>query len=106
MVDRPVISFDACTVPAAQHDTGAELYPCGLRCHRHAPATQAGRVVPTPTPFAPSERHTPPDYGRATTDPLGRTIPGTARTGMIPRRPCTECVTRQPIHVGHDGPHA
>lgn len=67
---------------------GVRRYLPGLRCAEHAPAN------PTPDPDrtldglrARTLPETYPAYGTATDDPLGRTRPGTARTGFIPRRP-------------------
>jgi hypothetical protein len=97
--------------------TDVALYPCGLRCPDHSPATIAGRTVPTPDParsmagLMARPRPIPPDrYGTLTTDPLGRTVTvgtdGKRFADKLPRRPCPSCTRpgyRPP--VGHKGDH-
>jgi hypothetical protein len=56
--------------------TPTRLYPGGVRCADHTPAAVAGREVPVPAPFVPSPPRPLVEYGRATSDPLGREGPG------------------------------
>lgn len=74
--------------PCGSYDRVTRFLP-GLRCHDHHPARLLGLEPPDPTGSVPAEPRPRPvkAYGKATSDPLGRTVPGTSRTGMIPRRP-------------------
>lgn len=71
-------------------NAAVDRYLVGWRCEHHTPAALAGRTVPDPVASLPTHGAavvTRIAYGTASTDPLGRTVPGTARTGFIPSRP-------------------
>ncbi len=76
-----------CTVPDCGRDD-TDRYLTGWRCDAHSPGALAGHVNPTPVPFMPSGRRVTPDYGDATSDPLGRDGPGwhIGKTTRLPTR--------------------
>lgn len=81
-------------------------YLAGWRDAQHRPAVMAGHPEPDPQGTRPEDRPraSPIEYGTATTDPLGRTIPGHNKNGYIPRLPCTLC-TKTPRPLEHKGDH-
>ena len=88
-----MFSWATCDHPNGPVDVcgraGVRSYLTGNRCPHHTPAALAGRTPPTPGTLPPSATRPAREYGTATTDPLGRTLPGTTRNGMIPRHPAT-----------------
>lgn len=101
----------ACAAHGCGETLGTVRYLVGYRCPAHAPAALAGRVVPTPDPAMTADglagrlvtRAQPVEYGTATTDPLGRTVPGHSKNGFIPSHQCTACRTIRPVN--HKGDH-
>lgn len=85
------------------------LYLRGAFC----PDCRPWPAPPTPDPTRtvaglrtrPVTGFSPVPYGRATSDPLGRTIPPHANAGMLPRYACPDCSPRRPQPVKHKGDH-